>query len=106
MLSEGGEWGRIESAIKSLVKTRGKQVECARVSHEPLFGSVLMHGGEIMIWKEKERSRIRYVQMDYLRGLLGIRRMDKVLNARITGLCGVTEGLMKVFSDDSDMWKE
>ena len=29
--------------------------------------------------------------MDNLRGLLGIRRMDKVLNARIRQLCGVTK---------------
>ena len=31
---------------------------------------------------ERERSRIRGVQMDNLRGLLGIRRMDKVPNTR------------------------
>ena len=39
---------------------------------------VLMYGSEAMIWKEKEKSRIRAVQIDNLRGLLGIRRMDKV----------------------------
>ena len=43
-----------------------------------------------MLWKE--RSRIRDVQMD-LRGLLGIRRMDRVPNARIRELCGVKKGL-------------
>ena len=32
-----------------------------------------------MFWKEKERSRVRAVQMDGLRGLLGIRRMDRIL---------------------------
>ena len=58
-----------------------------------------MYGSETMLWKEKERSRIRFVQMDSLRGFLGIRRMDKVLNARISELCEVTKGLMKVFSD-------
>ena len=31
--------------------------------------------------REKERSRSRAVQMENLRGLLGIRRMDKVPNA-------------------------
>ena len=31
---------------------------------------------ETMVWKEKERSRMKAVQMDNLRGLLGIRRMD------------------------------
>ena len=31
--------------------------------------------------------------MDDLRGLLGIRRMDKVQNTRIRPLCGVTKGV-------------
>ena len=34
-----------------------------------------MYSSETMIWKEKERPRIRVVQMDNLIGLLGI-RMD------------------------------
>ena len=42
-----------------------------------------------MIWKEKEKSRIRPVQMDNLWGLLGIRRMDKITNSRIRQCCGV-----------------
>ena len=40
----------------------------------------------------KERSRIRAVQMDNLRGLLGI-RMDRVQNAEIRELCGVAKGV-------------
>ena len=52
---------------------------------------VLMYGSETMIWKERERSRIRAVQMDNLRTFLGIRRMDKVPNARIRELCGATK---------------
>ena len=63
-----------------------------------------MAGG--LIWREKKRSRIMAVQMDNLRGLLGIRRMAKVPNVQIRKMCRVREGLMKVFSDDSDMWKE
>ena len=43
----------------------------------------LNYGSERMIWKEKERSRIRAVQMDNRTGLLSIRGMDKVQNARI-----------------------
>ena len=40
-----------------------------------------------------ERSRVRVVQMDTLRGLLGIRRLDKVPNARIRELCEVKKCL-------------
>ena len=41
---------------------RGLQLECDRVLHETLLVPVLIHGSETMIWKEKERSRIRGVQ--------------------------------------------
>ena len=34
-----------------------------------------------MLWKEKERSRIKVVQMHNLRGLLGIRRRELKVNA-------------------------
>ena len=43
-----------------------------------LLVSVLMYGSKTMLWREKERSRVRAVQMDSLRGLLGIRRMDSL----------------------------
>ena len=39
-----------------------------------------------MIWRENERSRIRAVQMDNLRGLLDVRRIDRVANTRIKEL--------------------
>ena len=45
-----------------------------------------------MLWKD-ERSRIRVIHMDKLRGLLGIRRMDKVLNAPIRELCKMMNGV-------------
>ena len=50
---------------------------------------VLLYDSETMIWIEKERSRIRAVQMDDLRGMLGIRRRNKVPNLWIRVLCSV-----------------
>ena len=43
------------------------QLEYARVLHETLLVSVLPYGSETMLWKEKERSRVRAVQMDVRR---------------------------------------
>ena len=59
--------------------------------HETLLVPVLMYGSEIMLWKEKERSRVRAVQMNH-RGLLGIRRLDRVLNVQIRELCRMKMG--------------
>ena len=62
---------RVAGAIRSLVNARD-----LLVGAETLLVSVRMCGSETMLWKEKERSRIRPVQMDNLRGLLGIGRME------------------------------
>ena len=57
-----------------------------------------------MLWKE-ERSRNRAVQMDNLRGLLGIRRMDsRVPNVWIRQLCGVKKGLDERIDEGMLQW--
>ena len=52
---------------------------------------------------EKERSRIRAVHADNL-SLLGIRRMERVPNARIRELCGVTKGVDEKIAEDVLRW--
>ena len=64
---------RFAGAIRFLVNARGLQFGCAMVLYETLLIPVLMYGNETMIWKEKERSWIRAVQMSNLRGLPGIK---------------------------------
>ena len=71
---------RVLGAIRPLVNTKDLQLECVRILHETLLLPVLMYESEVM---EKEISRIRALQMDNLRGLLGIRTMDRNLNAWI-----------------------
>ena len=39
----------VAGAIRSLVKARDLQLECARVLHETLLVPVLMHGSETML---------------------------------------------------------
>ena len=54
----------------------GRRVAGARLLHDSLFVPVLMYVSRTMLWKDKERFRIRAVQMDNFKGLLGIRRID------------------------------
>ena len=84
---------RVAGAIRSLVNPRDLQLECPRLFHETLLVPVLMYRSETMLWKVKERSRIKATQMDNIRRLLGIRRMDMVPNSCIRELCGVKKGI-------------
>ena len=51
---------RVACPLRSLVNSRDL--------HETFLVPVLMYGSETMLWKERERSRIRGVQMDNLKG--------------------------------------
>ena len=84
---------RVAGSIRSLVNARDLQLECARVLQGTLLKPVLMHGSETMLWRGNERSRVRTVQIDNLRELMGIRRMDRIPNTWIKELCGVRKGL-------------
>ena len=42
---------------------------------------VLMTGNDSLVWREKGRSRIQVVQMNKLRSLIGIRRINRMPNA-------------------------
>ena len=58
----------VRGAIRSLVNARDLELQCATVLLETLVIPVLIDERETMLWKETERSRIRVVQMDNLRG--------------------------------------
>ena len=44
---------------------------------------VLLGGSKTMVWKEKEGSRIRAIQMEKFSGLLCTRRIDRLPNTRV-----------------------
>ena len=59
---------KVAVVIRSLVNARDLQFECTRVLHETLPVPALLYVSETMIWREKERSRIRAIQMDTSKG--------------------------------------
>ena len=44
-----GSWGKVASAIRSLIKARGLQLECVRRMHDSLTVPVLLYGNETLI---------------------------------------------------------
>ena len=60
-----------------MLNVRGLQLEYVRFLHETLLVPVIVYVSETMIWNEKEESKIRPVQMDTFRYLLGIKKIDK-----------------------------
>ena len=68
-LRKVGSGRRVADAIRPLVHARDLQRECARVLQEALLVPVMLYGSKTMVWRKKNRSKIRVVQMNNLRGL-------------------------------------
>jgi len=90
--------------IRSLVNEKHLDLKCVRTLHEKLLVPTLLYGSECMLWKEKERSRIRAVQMDNLRGVLGVKRRDRMRNERIRDICGVKKGVDELIDESVLRW--
>ena len=82
---------RVENAIRFLVML-GVCSFSVPVLHKAFLEPVLMYGNETMLWKDKKRSRIMAIQMDNVKGLLSIKRIDRVPNAQIREMCRVMKG--------------
>ena len=50
--------------------------EFGKVMLEGFLVHILMHGSELLIWRESGSSRIRAVKIDNLMGLLVMKRID------------------------------
>jgi hypothetical protein len=95
---------KVSGAIKLMVNVKGLSLKCAKVLHESMLVPVLMYGSETMVWNPKYRSKMQAVQMDNLRGVLGIRRTDKVRNEYIRELCGVDKGINERINESMLRW--
>jgi len=95
---------RTVGAIRSLVNARSLSMSVVKVLHEKLLVPVLMYGSETMVWKEKERSKIRAVQMDSLRGVIGVKRVDRMRSERIREMCGITKAMDELIDESVLRW--
>ena len=60
---------KVTGVIRSVVKARSLELECARVLPDSLLVPVLTLGSATILWKEEQSSRIGVLKMDNLRGL-------------------------------------
>ena len=84
---------RVSGVIRSLVNARDMQLECARVHYETMKHCMYLFLCMALrqCYRKRRRDLGLGLYMDNLRGLLGIRRIDRVPNTRISELCGVTK---------------
>ena len=95
---------KVSGAIKALVNEKGLSLDCARILQESMLTPVLLYGSESMVWDKSYRSKVQAVQMDNLRSVLGVRRIDKIRNEFIRSTCGVQKGINERINESMLRW--
>ena len=78
--------------------------DCASVMHESILVPTLTYASEVMVWRSGYRSRVRAVEMDNLRSILGVLWMDEIENEIIRGVCRVQKSLNVKISESNLPW--
>src|SRR5678815_2173447 len=69
-----------------------------------LVGSEMCIRDRTMVWNKRYRSKVQCVQMDNLKGVLDVRRIEKMRNERIRELCGVKKGVNERINESMLRW--
>ena len=75
-------------ALGSLWKRRNISREAKVGMFEGIVEPSLMYGSEVWVLNKSERKKIEAVEMNCLRSICGVRRIDRVRNEEVRRVCG------------------
>jgi hypothetical protein len=87
---------RVAGIMSKIVNKHGLSVDCSRGLYESMLVPTLLYGSETIFVNERDESRIRAVEMDFLRRSIDVRRLDRVRNVDVREACGVNVGVEKM----------
>ena len=93
-------WG----ALKDVWKKRHISNEAKVGMYEGIIEPTLLYGCKTWVMKKRDRKRIEAVEMNCLRNICGVRRIDRVSNAEIRRRCGKSGGVSQKMDQGVLRW--
>ena len=84
---------RIIGGVNAVIRSSVVSKEAKVAIYKSVLVPTVLYGSECWVLQDSHRSKINAVGMDYLRGVCGYRRIDKVRNDRVLVECNV-KGLL------------
>ncbi|WP_289480288.1 hypothetical protein, partial [Klebsiella pneumoniae] len=79
---------RNAGALKSLWRRRNVSMEAKVGMIEGIVEPSLMYGNEVGVLNKSEHKKVEAVEMDCLRSICGVRRIDRIRNEEVCRRCG------------------
>ena len=74
------EFSRVCGALKSVLSNRGLGIQAKKCLHEGVIVPTALYGTEELGMRSAERRKVNFLEMKYLRSLVGVSRMDRARN--------------------------
>lgn len=88
-----GEARKAAGALQKVWKRRHVSREAKVGMYEGIIEPSLLYGSEVWVLNTQERRRVEAVEMNCLRSISGVRRIDCIRNEEIRRRCGKTVGV-------------
>ena len=83
------EWYRAWGALKSVLSNSGFGIKAKKCPYEGVIVLTAFHGAEACCMRSAERRNVNVFEMECLRRLVGVSRMDKVRNEVVRRRVGI-----------------
>ena len=91
-IKERGVKGRqAMGTLNTIIKNKKISVEVKKGLRDSIVLPTLTYGSETWTWNEAQQSKIRAVEMDFLRSACGLTRLERESNERIYSRYGMSE---------------
>merc|ERR1712002_507535 len=109
-----GEAWRAWGVLKDVWKMRHISREAKVGMYDGIIEPSLLYGCETWVLKVQDRRRMKAVEMNCLRNICGLRRIDRVRNVHIRRICGknvsvserIDQGILRWFGHVERMGNE
>ena len=80
---------KVSGALKSVTRNRNVNVKVKKTLHDSVLMPTMLYGCETWTLLEGQKSRLRAVEMGYLRSACGVTWRDRWTNERVRRQCGI-----------------
>ena len=95
---------RAAGALSAVWKTRRLSREAKVGMYDAIVEPSLLYGSEVWVMNVSERKRVQAAEMNCLRNICSVRRIDRVRNEQVRRMCGKNVGVCEKVDQSVLRW--
>ena len=95
---------KVAGSLKAVIRNRAVSMDVKRSLHDSIVVPTLTYGSEAWTMHEGYKSRVRAVEMSYLRGVCGVTWRDRLTNEEVKERCGVNVDVLEKVKRNTLRW--